>query len=83
MSPAEYRSCIAKLGLSQNAAARFLGVSIISSKRWARLDGEYRPPAPVALLLRFLVARGGDEEMPSFVLWAIQNEYRFREPRRK
>lgn len=43
-----YRDSIAKLGLSQGAAARFLGISIKTSNRWAA--GDHVPPHVVMLL---------------------------------
>jgi DNA-binding transcriptional regulator YiaG len=62
MTPDQYRAAIARLGLSQVSAAKFLGVNERTSRDWANpsMDG---PPAPVAKFLRFLIALGiGPEE---------------------
>jgi hypothetical protein len=60
MNALEYREHIEKLGLSQNAASRFLGVSERSSRRYAQLDHKGRPdnipiPAAIDMLLRLMV----------------------------
>ena len=49
MTAKQYRIAIAKLGLSQRAAAKFFGVNERTSRRWAK-DG---PPYSAA---RFLTA---------------------------
>ena len=49
MSPAQYKRSIAKFGLSENAAARFLGFSYSTARRIGR--GEKEVPTVVALLL--------------------------------
>src|SRR5262245_60671623 len=36
MTPAQYRDALARLGLTQGAAARLLGVEDRTSRRWAR-----------------------------------------------
>ena len=55
MSCNQYRDAISRLGLSQGAAAAFLGVSIRTS--WGYANGE---PIPVgyAKLLRLMIERG-------------------------
>jgi transcriptional regulator with XRE-family HTH domain len=53
MTPMQYRAAIEKLGLSQRAAAAFLGVDERTSRRWA-LD-EAQIPESVAMLLRLMV----------------------------
>lgn len=52
MTPIQYRSTIASLGLSQAGAARLLGVDARTSRRWAQSGA----PEPVARFLRFLLA---------------------------
>lgn len=56
----EYREAIEKLGLSQNAAARLLGVDARTSRRWAL--GEVDIPQPAARFLRYLIATGRSGE---------------------
>lgn len=52
MTPNQYRNHIAALGLSQQGAADFLGVSLRTSHGWA--NGDPIPEA-VAKLLRLMV----------------------------
>lgn len=54
MTGPEYQDHIAKLGLSQSAAGRFLQASPRSSRRWV-IDG---PPPMVAVILRMMVEGG-------------------------
>jgi len=54
MSPDEYREAIERLGLSQNGAARLLGVDERTSRRWAL--GERDIPPPAERFLRYLIA---------------------------
>ena len=54
MSPERYCKLIAKLGLSQRGAGRFLGVSTTQSARMA--SGTSSVPPPIAMLLEVLVA---------------------------
>ena len=56
MTPAEYRTAIQALGLSQVAAGRWLDVDPRTSRRWA--SGDVPVPESVAKLLRLAVARG-------------------------
>src|SRR5947209_6376526 len=56
MKPERYRKLIAKLGLSQRAAGRFLGISDVQTSRMA--TGTAAIPPPVALLLEIMVAHG-------------------------
>lgn len=51
MTPAQYKSAIAKLGLSQEAAGRWLGVSPRTGQNYAAKG----PPEPVAKLLRLVL----------------------------
>lgn len=51
MTPAEYRTAIATLGLSQLAAGRWLGVSPKTAQRYA-VDG---PSGPAARAIQMLV----------------------------
>jgi DNA-binding transcriptional regulator YiaG len=60
MTPDEYRAAIERLGLSQIAAARLLGVDERTSRRWA--NGEREVPPPVQRFLRYLIATGRSGE---------------------
>lgn len=51
MTAKQYRSAIEKLGLSQLAAGRWLGVSSRTAQNYAAKG----PPEPVAKLLRLVV----------------------------
>jgi DNA-binding transcriptional regulator YiaG len=53
MTPDEYRQAIERLGLSQVAAARLLGVDARTSRRWA--SGERDVPPPAVRFLRSLL----------------------------
>lgn len=53
MTPAEYRTAIAALGLSQVKAAKALGVDTRTSHRWAA--GESKVPKAVELLLKAML----------------------------
>lgn len=55
MTANQFRSAIAKLGLSQVAAARLVGADPRTARRWA-LD-ERPVPECVAILLRLLAAK--------------------------
>jgi hypothetical protein len=55
MTPDQYRDAIARLGLSQVEAGRFLGVDARSSRRWAL--GEAKIPDAVSLLLSLMVRK--------------------------
>jgi hypothetical protein len=48
-----YEHSIARLGLSQRAAGKFLGVDERTSRRW--IAGDSAPPESVAKLLRLMV----------------------------
>ena len=63
MTPEEFRKIIEKLGLSQIAAARLLGVDARTSRRWA--SGERDIPPPAARFLRYLIAtkKTGEQAM--------------------
>jgi len=52
-TPDEYAALIAKLGLSQQGAARFLRIGTRTSRRW--IAGEARIPYHVGLLLDLMV----------------------------
>ena len=54
MTGAEYRSALATLGLSQERAARILGVHPLTSHGWA--TGKHRVNETAARFLRFLIA---------------------------
>ena len=53
MTSTEYRTALAKLGLSQMDAARLFDVSDRTGRRWAL--GEGRVPTLVATLLRLMI----------------------------
>ena len=63
MTPDEYRETIERLGLTQNGAARLLGVDERTSRRWAL--GERDIPPPAERFLRYLIAtkRTGEQAM--------------------
>jgi DNA-binding transcriptional regulator YiaG len=63
MTSDEYRETIEKLGLTQNGAARLLGVDERTSRRWAL--GERDIPPPAERFLRYLIAtkRTGEQAM--------------------
>ena len=54
MTPTQYRAAIKKLGLTQNGAARFLGVHSRTSQRWAL--GELPVPLAVEMLFGVMLA---------------------------
>lgn len=56
MTPAEYRAAIARLGLSQVAAGKLLGVDGRTSQKWAL--GERAVPPPVVRLLAYIEKHG-------------------------
>lgn len=53
MTGKQYRDAIGRLGLSQQAAGRFLGLSPSSAGRYAR--GDVTIPEAVAMLLRYMI----------------------------
>jgi DNA-binding transcriptional regulator YiaG len=63
VTPGDYRNAIEKLGLSQVAAAKLLGVDARTSRRWA--IGERDVPAPAARFLQYLIVtrKSGDQVM--------------------
>jgi DNA-binding transcriptional regulator YiaG len=58
MTAAQYKETLDKLRLSQSEAARFLGVAVSTSHRWAK--GTAPVPKAVALCLRFMTEEGID-----------------------
>jgi len=60
VTPDEYRETIERLGLSQIAAAKLLGVDDRTSRRWA--CGERDIPPPAERFLRYLIATGRSGE---------------------
>lgn len=60
MTPEEYRLVLDKLGLTQIASARLLGVDERTSRRWA--NGERDIPPPAVRFLRYLVVTGRSGE---------------------
>jgi hypothetical protein len=65
MTPDEYRAALTELGLTQNAAAKFLGVTPVTARKWAARKGRqtkdgveipHGPPEPVARYLKSLIA---------------------------
>jgi len=63
MTAEDYRGAIERLGLSQNAAARLLGVDERTSRRW--VSGERDVPEPAARFLQYLIAtrKTGEQAM--------------------
>lgn len=55
MTPAQFRSILSRLGLSQLGVGRLLGTGERTPRRWA--SGESDIPAPVAILLRLLASK--------------------------
>ena len=53
MTPKQYAEAIARLGLSQRAAGRFLGVDERTSRKW--IAGGARIPESAAMLLRLMI----------------------------
>ena len=53
MTPTTFRVSIAKLGLSQEEAGRWLGLSARQGQRYA--TGEAKIPGPVAKLLQLMI----------------------------
>ena len=53
MTPSQYADAIARLGLSQRSAARWLGVDERTSRKW--VAGDSRIPESAAKLLRLMV----------------------------
>jgi DNA-binding transcriptional regulator YiaG len=66
MTPDQYREAIARLDLSQVAAARLLGVDERTSRRWAK--GERDVPPPAVRFLQYLIATGKTGEKAMRVL---------------
>ena len=66
MTPDQYRSAIEKLGMSQVAAAKLLGVDARTSRRWAL--GERDVPPPAERFLRYLIATGKTGEKAMRIL---------------
>ena len=54
MTPAEYAAILARLNLTQVGAARLLGISERTSRRYAA--GDAAIPEPTAMLLRLMAA---------------------------
>jgi hypothetical protein len=55
MTNRQYRDALARLGLTQAAAVRLIGIDERTSRRWAR-DGVPGSSRSVAILLRLLLA---------------------------
>lgn len=62
MTPRQFERTIKALGLSQAAAARFLGHSERQARRY--VTGEAKVPAAEAMLLRALLATGEAPVVP-------------------
>ena len=56
MTPAEYRAALSTLGLSQQAAGRWLGVSSKTAQNYATAG----PSGPAARAIRMALAHGLD-----------------------
>jgi DNA-binding transcriptional regulator YiaG len=66
MTADQYRHIIVRLGLSQIAAARLLGVDERTSRRWA--NDERDIPAPAVRFLQYLIATKKTGEQATKVL---------------
>lgn len=66
MTASEYRNALERLGLTQVAGARLLGVDDRTSRRWAL--GERDVPEPAARFLNYLMATGKSGEKALRVL---------------
>ena len=66
MTADQYRHIIARLGLSQTAAAQLLGVDERTSRRWA--NGERDIPAPAVRFLQYLIATKKTGEQATQIL---------------
>lgn len=53
MTPKQYADAIERLGLSQRAAGKFLGIDERTSRKW--IAGDARIPESAAKLLRLMV----------------------------
>ena len=53
MTPKQYAEAIERVGLSQRAAGKFLGVDERTSRKW--VAGDNRVPESVAMLLRLMI----------------------------
>jgi DNA-binding transcriptional regulator YiaG len=53
MTPKQYADAIARLGLSQRSAGKWLGVDERTSRKW--IAGDARIPTSAAKLLRLMV----------------------------
>lgn len=53
MTPKQYADALDRLGLSQRAAGKFLGVNERQSRRW--IAGDSAVPESVAKLLRLMI----------------------------
>lgn len=53
MTPKQYAEALTRLGLSQRAAGKFLGVDERTSRKW--IAGTNRVPESVAMLLRLMI----------------------------
>lgn len=62
MSPAAYLRAIKALGMNRTQAARYLGLSERTTRRFATGDGDI--PPPVVLLLRALLHYGAKPVVP-------------------
>jgi hypothetical protein len=65
MNSEEYRAALTELGLTQQAAAKFLGVNSVTARKWAAKKGRVTkagdaippgPPETVARYLKHLIA---------------------------
>jgi DNA-binding transcriptional regulator YiaG len=58
VTPRQFKKAIETLGLTQNGAARFLGVDDRTVRRWVSTDPDDQRgiPNPVANFLNFLIA---------------------------
>lgn len=55
MTPAEYRSCLKRLALSQRGASKFFGRDERTGRKWAE-EKSSGPPPEVAMWVRYMIA---------------------------
>jgi DNA-binding transcriptional regulator YiaG len=71
MTADQFRAAIDKLGLSQPAAARLLGVDDRTSRLWA--NGQCKIPTPAARFLQYLIAtrKTGEQAIEVLDSWIL------------
>lgn len=75
MTADQFRAAIKKLGLSQTAAARLLGVDDNTLHQWVNSEGDI--PAAAVRFLQYLIATGktGEQAMKILDSWVLTRRY--------